>query len=154
MCKLQGPNRVIDNRQRIRENYVTEKMIVGLITMSHYILMLNNNVGSIKLNFLQIFITSMAMSYFTVTFVRSLDQIEDFISGLVRRACSCYYMLLWSWLVVFINVTCLRIVMCSNLRLFQLPLYVEPSFYYCILTDIIIRIQLHVADEAFLSPKK
>ncbi|KAK1357697.1 hypothetical protein POM88_050953 [Heracleum sosnowskyi] len=41
------PNPVGNNGQGATENYVTEKMIVGLIIMSHYFLMLNNYVGKL-----------------------------------------------------------------------------------------------------------
>ena len=75
-----------------------------LIIMSHYILKLQNYVGSNKHKFLLIFIISMALSYIVVMFMRSTDQIEASISGLVWRACQ-WLMLLWSWLVVLINVT-------------------------------------------------
>ncbi|XP_074374947.1 uncharacterized protein LOC141716652 [Apium graveolens] len=87
------PNPVGNNGQGVRENDVTEKMIGGLIIMSHYFLMVNKYVGSNKPNHLLIFVISMAMGYFTITCMRSIDQIEDFISGLISRACSCYVLL-------------------------------------------------------------
>lgn len=93
MCIFQQPNPVGNNGQDVRENYVTEKMTVGLIVMSHYFLMLNNYVGRNKPNYLLIFAISMAMGYVTITIMRSIDHIEDFMSGLVWRACSCYLLL-------------------------------------------------------------
>ncbi|KAL1814777.1 hypothetical protein ACET3Z_017351 [Daucus carota] len=73
--------------QCIGETYIKEKTIMCLIIMSHYILKLHNYVGSNKHKFLLTFIISMAMSYIAVMFMRSTDQIEASISGLVWRAC-------------------------------------------------------------------